>query len=82
MDYAIPRADSFGHISAVTLENFPTANNPLGAKGAGEGGVIPAGGAVANAIAAALQSFGVRPNELPLTASRVWTLINRAAKPK
>ena len=32
----------------------PSPNNPLGAKGAGEGGIIPVGGVIANAVAAAL----------------------------
>ena len=34
----------------------PSPNNPLGAKGAGEGGIIPVGGALANAVAAALSA--------------------------
>jgi CO/xanthine dehydrogenase Mo-binding subunit len=45
----------------------------LGAKGAGEGGIVPVGGVIANAVASAL---GVQPNALPLTPSRVWELIN------
>ena len=53
----------------------PSPNNPLGAKGAGEGGIIPVGGVIANAVAAALSSFGVEPNELPLSPPRVWQLI-------
>ena len=39
---------------AISLELYPSPNNPLGAKGAGEGGIIPVGGALANAVAAAL----------------------------
>ena len=41
----------------ITLEQFPAPHNPLGAKGAGEGGIIPVGGAVTNAIASALSSL-------------------------
>ena len=49
------------------LEEHPSPINPLGAKGAGEGGIIAAGGVMANAVANALSSFGVQPRELPLT---------------
>jgi carbon-monoxide dehydrogenase large subunit len=47
----------------------------LGAKGAGEGGIIPVGGVLANAVAAALSSLGVKVRELPLTPPRIWELI-------
>jgi carbon-monoxide dehydrogenase large subunit len=60
---------------AISLELHPSPNNPLGAKGAGEGGLIPVGGAVANAVASALSTFGVEPRVLPLTPARVWQLI-------
>jgi carbon-monoxide dehydrogenase large subunit len=60
----------------VALETRPSPNNPLGAKGAGEGGIIPVGGVIANAVAAALASFGVEPRELPLSPPRVWQLVN------
>jgi carbon-monoxide dehydrogenase large subunit len=49
----------------------------LGAKGAGEGGIIATGGALANAVAHALASFGAQPRHLPLTPSRVWELVAR-----
>jgi carbon-monoxide dehydrogenase large subunit len=77
-DYLLPTASDFPQIRAVALELKPSPLNPLGAKGAGEGGIIPVGGVVANAIAAALGSFGVQPRELPLSPSRVWQLIQDA----
>jgi carbon-monoxide dehydrogenase large subunit len=80
-DYLLPTASDFPSIRAVALEMKPSPNNPLGAKGAGEGGIIPVGGVVANAVAAALSSFGVQPRELPLSPPRVWHLINSAAEP-
>jgi carbon-monoxide dehydrogenase large subunit len=76
-DYLLPTASDFPRIRAVALEEKPSPTNPLGAKGAGEGGIIPVGAVVANAVAAALASFGVQPRELPLSPSRVWELINR-----
>ena len=77
-DYLMPTADAFPCIRAVALEEKPAPHNPLGAKGAGEGGIIPVGGAVANAVAAALSSLGIEPRELPLSPPRVWELIAEA----
>ena len=74
-DYLLPTASDFPCIRAVALEEKPSPTNPLGAKGAGEGGTIPVGGVIANAVAAALGSFGVQPRELPLSPPRVWELI-------
>jgi len=77
-DYLLPTASDFPVIRAVALELKPAPHNPLGAKGAGEGGIIPVGGVIANAVANALSSFGVEPRELPLTPPRVWELIRKA----
>jgi aerobic carbon-monoxide dehydrogenase large subunit len=78
-DYLLPTASDFPSIRAVALEEKPSPINPLGAKGAGEGGIIPVGGVVANAVAAALASLGVQPRDLPLSPPRVWQLIQDAA---
>ena len=80
-DYLLPTATDFPQIRAVVLGLHPSPITPLGAKGAGEGGVIPIGGVVANAIAVALQDFGVQPRSLPLSPSRLWGLINDTSKP-
>jgi carbon-monoxide dehydrogenase large subunit len=77
-DYLMPTASDFPNIRAIALEDKPSPNNPLGAKGAGEGGVIPVGGVIANAAAAALAPLGVEPRDLPLSPERVWQLINAA----
>jgi aerobic carbon-monoxide dehydrogenase large subunit len=78
-DYLMPTASDFPQIRAVALQDKPSPLNPLGAKGAGEGGIIPVGGVIANAVAAALHSFGVEPRELPLSPPRVWQLLEDAA---
>jgi carbon-monoxide dehydrogenase large subunit len=78
--YLVPAAGDFPHIRSLTLEMFPSPINPLGAKGAGEGGIIPVGGVIANAVASALSSLGVRTDELPLSPDRVWALIDRARR--
>ena len=77
-DYLLPTASDFPRIRAVALEEKPAPHNPLGAKGAGEGGIIPVGGVIANAVAAALTSLGVEPRELPLSPPRVWQLVQEA----
>jgi carbon-monoxide dehydrogenase large subunit len=77
-DYLVPTCSDFPNIRAVMLEDYPSPINPLGAKGAGEGGIIAAGGVVANAVAAALSSFGVELRELPLSPSRIWQLVEAA----
>jgi aerobic carbon-monoxide dehydrogenase large subunit len=78
-DYLLPTASDFPQIRAIALEDKPSPLNPLGAKGAGEGGIIPVGGVVANAVAAALSAFGAQPRELPLSPPRVWQLLQDAA---
>jgi carbon-monoxide dehydrogenase large subunit len=77
-DYLMPTATDFPHLRAVALEVKPSPNNPLGAKGAGEGGIIPVGGVIGNAVASALVSFGVEPHELPLSPPRVWEMIQKS----
>jgi carbon-monoxide dehydrogenase large subunit len=76
MDYAMPKADmlpSYETDRTVT----PTPVNPLGIKGAGETGTIAATPAVVNAVVDALSSLGVDHIEtMPLTAGRVWSIIN------
>jgi carbon-monoxide dehydrogenase large subunit len=71
-DYLLPTTSDFPVIRAHALEEKPALENPLGAKGAGEGGIIPVGGVIANAVANAL---GVEPRALPLSPPRVWQLI-------
>lgn len=75
-DYLLPTASDYPHIEVHAMELKPSPNNPLGAKGAGEGGIIPTGGLLANAVANAL---GVGLFELPLSPERVWRMANAKA---
>jgi carbon-monoxide dehydrogenase large subunit len=77
-DYLLPLATDFPNVRGVTLELRPSPSNPLGAKGAGEGGIVAVAATIGNAVAAALVSFGVEPNELPLTPPRIWRSIQEA----
>jgi carbon-monoxide dehydrogenase large subunit len=79
-DYLIPTASDFPTIRAVVLEDHPSPINPLGAKGAGEGGIIAAGGVMANAVANALSAFGAQPRALPLTPTYIWELVQAGRK--
>jgi carbon-monoxide dehydrogenase large subunit len=79
-DYLMPTAGDFTNIRAIALEEKPAPHNPLGAKGAGEGGIVPVGGVIANAVANALSSLDVEPRELPLSPARVWQLVQEAGR--
>ncbi len=78
-DYLMPLATDFPNLRSISLELRPSPFNPLGAKGAGEGGIIPVGGVIANAVANALQHFGADPRSLPLSPPKIWEMI--AGKP-
>jgi carbon-monoxide dehydrogenase large subunit len=77
-DYMLPSATDFPNVRAFALEYARSPNNPLGAKGAGDGGIVPVGGVVGNAVAAALAPLGVRINQLPLSPDRVWKAVREA----
>ena len=78
LDYAIPRADELPSIS-VTSRDVPSPTNPLGAKGAGEGGTVGAPGAVIHAILDALAPLGVTHVDMPATPEAVWRAIQEAS---
>ncbi|OLB97095.1 MAG: hypothetical protein AUH30_11085 [Candidatus Rokubacteria bacterium 13_1_40CM_68_15] len=77
LDYAIPRADDLPSIS-VTSRDVPSPTNPLGVKGAGEGGTVGAPGAVIHALLDALAPLGVTHIDMPATPERVWRAIQDA----
>lgn len=77
-DYLLPTSTDFPNLEATTLQNFPSKLNPLGAKGAGEGGIVATGAALANAVTDALRSYGVSVRELPLSLNNVARLIRAA----
>jgi carbon-monoxide dehydrogenase large subunit len=78
MEYALPRA---ADVPPLVVQHVvtPSPLNPLGVKGAGEGGTIPAPAAVANAVADALRPLGVEVTEMPLTRERLWRRIQAAS---
>ena len=77
-DYLIPTATDFPKIRAIALENHRSPSNPLGVKGAGEGGTVGAPGAVIHALLDALAPLGVTHIDMPATPERVWRAIQDA----
>jgi aerobic carbon-monoxide dehydrogenase large subunit len=75
-DYLVPLACDFPNVRAITMELRRSKTNPLGAKGAGEGGMVAVAATAANAVAAALSSLGVEVRELPLSPAHLWRLVN------
>jgi aerobic carbon-monoxide dehydrogenase large subunit len=73
MDYRIPTAAEVPPIDVLVTQDSPAPGNPLGVRGAGEGGVSAAGAAVASAVRDALGLAG-SVGQLPLTAARVQEL--------
>jgi len=69
VDYRVPRAEDLpARLRCLFVENADGAG-PFGAKGAGEGSLIPVSPAIGNALA---RLTGLRLRELPLTPERVW----------
>ncbi len=76
-EYLLPTAPVVPNVEIVHHET-PSTVNPLGVKGVGEAGVIPAAAAVMSAIESALAPFGVRIREAPLGPPRLVELIEDA----
>ena len=73
-DYIMPGSTEVPEAEILLTEDAPSPLNPLGIKGAGEGGINAVGAAVASAIDDALQQPG-SVTELPVTPRRLLSLI-------
>jgi carbon-monoxide dehydrogenase large subunit len=76
LKYQIMAAEEMPDIELVHQETHSKLN-PLGVKGAGEGGTIAAVAAIANAVADALAPLDLKVTEIPLTTERVWALLHQ-----
>jgi CO/xanthine dehydrogenase Mo-binding subunit len=74
MDYLLPTARDVPPILTAHLET-PSPLNPLGVKGAGEAGAIPAGALFAQALENALGLEGLEILEMPLSPNRLFELL-------
>jgi carbon-monoxide dehydrogenase large subunit len=77
LDYAMPRAARMPSLRPI-LNEAPSPTNPLGVKGAGEGGATGAPAAVINAVLDALAPLGVEAIDMPATPACVWAAIRAA----
>ncbi len=75
-DYLMPTAREVPAIEALISEDAPSPLNPLGLKGAGEGGTNAVGAAIAAAIDDALGKRGA-VTELPVTPQRLRKILRR-----
>ncbi len=73
-DYLMPTAREVPEISILVSEDAPSPLNPLGLKGAGEGGANPVGAVIASAIDDALGSPGA-VTQLPISPQRLKAII-------
>ena len=77
-EYLMPGAGDVPDAEKIHIES-PTPLNPLGVKGCGEGGTIPAAAAIVAAIENALAPFGVHLTDVPATPARIVAAIADAA---
>ncbi|MET0868802.1 MAG: xanthine dehydrogenase family protein molybdopterin-binding subunit [Pseudorhodoplanes sp.] len=75
-DYLMPTAREVPDLDVLISEDAPSPLNPLGMKGAGEGGTNAVGAAIASAIDDALGLPGA-VTQLPVTPQRLKEIIER-----
>lgn len=73
-DYLLPICTDVPTVK-IAHEQTPSPLNPLGVKGAGEGGTIPAAAAIISAIEDALCSFGVHVTSTPIMPEHIVQLL-------
>ena len=76
MDYRLPSVEE---VPEIVLDHIITPNpfTPLGAKGAGETGMLGPPPVLCNAVEDALSPLGVKIRETPLTPERILDLIEK-----
>jgi len=78
-DYLLPTATELPRIETIYTES-PTQLNPLGAKGVGEVGTVPAAAAIISAIEDALSEFSIRISEVPISPQYIRSCIEQAMR--
>ena len=76
-DYLMPTAEWAPKCRIIHMES-PTPLNPLGVKGAGEGGTIPVPAAIVAAVENALAPFAVRLDSCPVTPQMIVEKVQAA----
>jgi len=75
MDYLVPSSLEVPDLELGATVT-PSPHHPFGAKGVGESANVGAPPAVVNAVVDALEPFGVRHVDMPVTPARVWQAIH------
>jgi aerobic carbon-monoxide dehydrogenase large subunit len=78
-DYLLPTSTEVPLLTTLYKET-PSPLNPLGVKGVGEAGTIPAAAALISAVEDALAPFNVRLGHFPLTPAKIVELIRGAGR--
>jgi carbon-monoxide dehydrogenase large subunit len=76
-EYLLPSAPEIPPLG-VHLVEYPSTKNPLGVKGIGESGTVPAAAAVISGVEDALRDIDVRIDEAPISPLRLFELIREA----
>ncbi|EIG57941.1 xanthine dehydrogenase family protein molybdopterin-binding subunit [Bradyrhizobium sp. WSM1253] len=74
IDYSIPRISDVPPVFDTILVENGDGPGPGGAKGMGEGAILPVAPAIANALYSA---YGIRITELPMTPEKVWRALQK-----
>jgi carbon-monoxide dehydrogenase large subunit len=75
-DYLMPTAHEMPAIDVMMLEDAPSTCNPLGIKGAGEGGIAAVGAVIASAVDDALGGAGLI-TQIPITPQSIKAILDR-----
>ena len=78
-DYLLPTATEVPMLETLYKETRSPLN-PLGVKGVGEAGTIPAAAALISAVEDALSPFGVRIGQVPLSPVKIVELVRSAKR--
>jgi len=70
----MPTATELIHLD-LQYEHSPTPLNPLGVKGVGETGTVPAAAAIVSAVENALEPFGARISDYPVKPATIVEIV-------
>lgn len=74
IDYMIPRISDVPPVFDTILVENGDGPGPGGAKGMGEGAILPVAPAIANAL---FSTCGIRVTDLPMTPEKVWRALRK-----
>jgi CO/xanthine dehydrogenase Mo-binding subunit len=75
-DYLMPTAHEMPVVDVMMLEDAPSETNPLGIKGAGEGGIAAVGAVIASAVDDALGNQGLI-TQIPITPQAIKAILDK-----